>query len=126
MPSAVCIGSGGSLSFGCRWLIEDLRGFASWVVLSPETGYFVFGEVAVVVDVVELVELVVVDRGCLGMTNALVCLSSDRSLHRADISGKSRCLLFSRNVLISMDEGGITTTAGVDGADCCWLFDVWD
>lgn len=36
------------------------------------------------------------------MTNAFVCFSSDRSLHRAEISGKSMCLLRSRNTFISM------------------------
>lgn len=33
---------------------------------------------------------------------AFVCFNNDRSLHRADINGKSRCLLRSRRMLISM------------------------
>lgn len=121
------MGSGGSLSFGWRWLIEDLRGLASCVVLSPDTGYLALGDDAVVVVTVVLAALAVDDRGCFGMTKAFVCLSSDRSLQRAEISGKSRCLLFSRSVLISMEEGGGTSAEGVVWAEGVeWLFDVCD
>lgn len=42
------------------------------------------------------------ERGCFGMTNVFVCFSSDRSLHSAEMSGKSMCLLRSRNTFISM------------------------
>lgn len=41
--------------------------------------------------------------GCLGITKARVCLSSDRSCISAEINGRSRFLLFSRSVLISME-----------------------
>lgn len=34
-----------------------------------------------------------------------VCLSSDRSLHSAEMSGKSRCLLFSRSSAMSRGLG---------------------
>jgi hypothetical protein len=35
--------------------------------------------------------------GCLGITNALVCFNRLLSLHKADIRGKSKLRLFSRN-----------------------------
>lgn len=41
--------------------------------------------------------------GCLGITKARVCLSSDRSCISAEINGRSRFLLFSRSVLMSME-----------------------
>lgn len=41
--------------------------------------------------------------GCLGITKARVCLSSDLSCISADINGRSRFLLFSRRVLMSME-----------------------
>lgn len=44
--------------------------------------------------------------GCFGITNA-VCFSSERSLQRADINGKSKCLLCSRNTFISIGVDGI-------------------
>lgn len=40
----------------------------------------------------------------MGITKAFVCFNSERSLHNADIKGKSICLLFSRNVFISIVE----------------------
>lgn len=43
-----------------------------------------------------------VNRGCFGITNAFVCLSRDRSLHNADINGRSMFLLFSRSMLMSI------------------------
>lgn len=45
------------------------------------------------------------DTGCFGITTA-VCLSSDRSLHRAEINGKSMYLLRSRKILRSMGVAG--------------------
>lgn len=41
--------------------------------------------------------------GCLGMTKARVCFKRERSCIRAEISGRSRFLLFSRRVLMSME-----------------------
>lgn len=41
-------------------------------------------------------------RGCFGMTNAFVCFSKERSLQSAEISGKSKFLLFSRKIVMSM------------------------
>lgn len=43
----------------------------------------------------------VASAGCFGITNAFVCFNRYRSLHNADISGKSKLRLFSRSVLIS-------------------------
>jgi hypothetical protein len=71
----------------------------SWVVLSPDTGYFDLGD--------ERVELLFWSdaRCCFGITNAFVCFSKERSLHSAEMSGRSRFLLFSRKILMS---------------SCCW------
>lgn len=64
-----------------------------------------------------------VNRGCLGITNALVCLSSDRSLHNADINGKSIFLLFSRSVLISIVLVDVVIAVDVvDGGDIFCIF----
>ena len=41
-------------------------------------------------------------RGCFGMTNAFVCFSKERSLQSAEISGKSKFLLFSRKIVMSI------------------------
>lgn len=67
------------------------------MVLNPDTGYFPFDNCNVFCFIFEL--------GCFGMTNA-VCFNSDRSLHNADINGKSKCLLRSRNTLISIGVAG--------------------
>lgn len=94
-------------------------------MLRPDTGYLVLGADArmlfcccccCVEGVVETLEgalplagllllpvFVVPILGCLGITKARVCLSSERSCMRAEISGRSRFLLFSRRVLISME-----------------------
>lgn len=69
-------------------------------MLKPETGYFPFDICNVFCFIFEL--------GCFGITNA-VCFSSERSLHRADINGKSKCLLRSRNTLISIGVAGDVT-----------------
>lgn len=75
------------------------------VVLNPDTGYFPFDDCSVF--------CFIFDAGCFGITKA-VCFNSERSLHKAEINGKSKCLLRSRNTLISI---------GVDGAsvDVKWV-----
>lgn len=45
------------------------------------------------------------------MTNAFVCFNNDRSLHSAEMSGKSMCLLRSRNTFMSMV--GMSAAVGV-------------
>lgn len=42
------------------------------------------------------------DRACLGMTKAFVCFSKERSLQSAEMSGRSRFLLFSRRIVMSI------------------------
>lgn len=87
------VGNGGNLSFGCRWLIDFCcRAFINCVVVRPETGYFPFDNCNV---------FCLKFDGCFGITNA-VCFSSDRSLHKAEISGKSKCLLCSRSIFMSI------------------------
>lgn len=76
-----------------------LRVFDSWEVLNPDTGYLVLEES-------EADSWGLGPRGFLGITNAFVCFSKERSLQRADISGKSKFLLFSRSTLMSIA--------------CCW------
>lgn len=71
--------------------------FVNCVVLKPDTGYFPFDDCNVF--------CFIFDAGCFGITNA-VCFNKDRSLHNADINGKSKCLLRSRNVFISMGVAG--------------------
>jgi hypothetical protein len=90
----VALGISGSLSPGCRWLIEGifLVVLLILVLLSPDTGYLVR---------VLLSDRGVTSPGCFGITNALVCFIRDLSLHNADISGKSIFLLFSLRVRIS-------------------------
>lgn len=66
-------------------------------MLKPDTGYFPFDNCNVF--------CFIFDIGCFGITNA-VCLSNERSLHNADINGKSNCLLRSRNTLISIGVAG--------------------
>lgn len=87
--------------------MDVFRGFASWVVLNPDTGYLPFGDIS---------HWFIVNRGCLGITNALVCLSSDRSLHRADINGRSMFLLFSRRMFMSivLGDGVVAAVVGED------------
>lgn len=56
-----------------------------------------------------------VNRGCFGITN--VCFNSDRSLHNADINGRSIFLLFSRRILISIvlaDGGDVVAVVVAD------------
>lgn len=73
------------------------------VVERPLTGYLFL------LDVPPLLLLVpffadaeeVASAGCFGITNAFVCFNRYRSLHNADISGKSRLRLFSRSVRMS-------------------------
>lgn len=65
--------------------------FDNCVVLSPDTGYFSDADSCGFAIL-----------GCLGMTNAFVCLSKERSLQRAEMSGKSRFLLFSRKIVMSI------------------------
>lgn len=69
------------------------------MVLKPDTGYFPFDNCSVFCLTFEL--------GCFGITNA-VCFSKERSLHNADINGKSKCLLRSRNTFISIGVAGDT------------------
>lgn len=87
--------------------MDVLRGLVNCVVLSPDTGYLPFGDISHWFS-----------RGCLGITNAFVCFNNDRSLHSADINGRSMFLLFSRSMLMSMvlvpDDGGV-----VVGDDMC-------
>lgn len=73
------------------------------VVERPLTGYLFLLDVPPLlllapffVDVEE-----VVSAGCFGITNAFVCFNKYRSLHNADISGKSKLRLFSRSVRMS-------------------------
>lgn len=66
-------------------------------MLKPDTGYFPFDDCNVLCFMFEL--------GCFGITNA-VCFNNERSLHKAEINGKSRCLLRSRNTLISIGVDG--------------------
>lgn len=42
-----------------------------------------------------------------GWAKTLVCFSNERSLHRADIKGKSKCLLFSLSKAMSNSLGGV-------------------
>lgn len=49
-----------------------------------------------------------------------VCFNNVRSLHKAEISGKSKCLLRSRNTLISMLGGG----GGAIGVDLLSSLDI--
>lgn len=76
------------------------RHFVNCVVLKPpkpDTEYFPFDDCNVF--------CFTFDAGCFGITNA-VCFKSERSLHKADINGKSKCLLRSRNIFISMGVAG--------------------
>lgn len=65
------------------------------MVLSPDTGYLALEE-----SEVEIWGLV--DLGCLGITKAFVCFSKERSLQSAEMRGKSKFLLFSRSVDMSI------------------------
>lgn len=90
-------GNGGNLSCGCRWLIDIFNlDLVNCVVLNPETGYLPFDC---------NVFCFIFAAGCFGITNA-VCFNSERSLHNADINGKSKCLLRSRNIFISIGVAG--------------------
>lgn len=82
------------------------------MALSPDTGYFPFTAGMLPVWLSD-------ERGCFGMTNAFVCFNSDRSLHSADISGKSMCLLRSRNTFMSMVvlSPGVCAVDVVDASD---------
>lgn len=68
------------------------------MLFNPDTGYFPF-------DICN-VFCFIFDAGCFGITNA-VCFNSERSLHSADINGKSMCLLRSRNIFISIGVAGV-------------------
>lgn len=68
-------------------------------MLSPDTGYLALDEREAEICGFDV-------RGCFGMTKAFVCFSKERSLQSAEISGKSRFLLFSRKMVMSMA--------------CCW------
>ena len=74
-------------------------------MLSPDTGYFPF-------DICSVLCLTL-DDGCFGITNA-VCFNRERSLHRADINGKSKCLLCSRNTFMSIGVAGDTVLVDVE------------
>lgn len=65
-------------------------------MLKPETGYFPFDNCNVLCFII---------FGCFGITYA-VCFNSERSLHKADINGKSKSLLRSRNTFISIGVAG--------------------
>lgn len=95
----VARGISGNLSPGCLWLTDGIFRVVLLIldVLRPETGYF--KRVGLLLS--NVCRGVVSTPGCLGITNALVCLMSDLSLHKADIRGKSIFLLFSRRVRIS-------------------------
>lgn len=91
-------------------LAEDfLGGFWICVVDNPLTGYLFLLEVAVlpfralffVLVAAAALEVVDDSLGCFGRTKALVCFSKYRSLHSAEINGRSRFRLFSRSVRIS-------------------------
>lgn len=99
-------------------LAEDfLGGFWICVVDSPLTGYLFLLEVvglplrgpffvdaataAAAAAAAVVVAVLVVSLGCFGRTKALVCFSRYRSLHSAEISGKSKLRLFSRSVRMS-------------------------
>lgn len=73
------------------------------VVDRPLTGYLFLLDVPPLLLLVPFFVEVedVASVGCFGITNAFVCLSRYRSLHNADINGKSRLRLFSRNVRMS-------------------------
>lgn len=117
----------------CGWvclLKVFLAGFTICVVDSPDTGYFNFGvdgykfftgelsltdfedKSDVIRHFLELVSMElsigVVFDGCCGITKALVCLSSDRSLHNADIKGRSIFRLFSRRVRMSSSPSALS------------------
>lgn len=64
-------------------------------MLSPDTGYLALDE-----SEAEIWGFVV--RGCFGMTNAFVCFSKERSLQSAEMSGKSKFLLFSLRMQMSI------------------------
>lgn len=72
-------------------------------MLKPETGYFPFDNCNVFCFIF----------GCFGITNA-VCFKSERSLHKADINGKSKSLLRSRNTFISIGVDGGTVFVDVE------------
>lgn len=92
-------GISGNLSPGCLWLTDGIFRVVLLIleVLRPETGYF--KRVGLLLS--KVCRGVDSPPGCFGITNALVCLMSDLSLHKADIKGKSIFLLFSRRVRIS-------------------------
>lgn len=74
------------------------------VVDRPLTGYLFLLEVPPLLLLVAFfadVEDVVSVGGCFGITNAFVCFNKYRSLHNADINGKSKLRLFSRSVRMS-------------------------
>lgn len=73
------------------------------VVERPLTGYLFLLDVPPLLLRVPFFEDVeeVGSAGCLGITNAFVCFNRYRSLHNADINGKSKLRLFSRSVRIS-------------------------
>lgn len=74
-------------------------------MLKPETGYFPF-------DNCNVLNALCFIFGCFGITNA-VCFKSERSLHKADINGKSKSLLRSRNTFISIGVDGGTVFVDV-------------
>lgn len=111
-------------------LAEDfLGGFCICVVDNPLTGYLFLLEVAklptpraplFVGEVAAAVALLVVllSLGCFGRTNAFVCFSRYRSLHSAEINGKSRLRLFSRSVrMSSIPSSFLSTFSSVQLAD---------
>lgn len=110
-----CSGNGGNLSFGCRWLItifdfNFVTSVMDGAVVRPATVYLPFVCMAIVVG-----------GGFTGEFGdaKTVCFSNVRSLHRAEINGKSKCLLRSRSTLISMAGGAI-------GADLLSSLDIDD
>lgn len=84
---------------------DFLGGFWICVVDNPLTGYLFLLDVAALLFRVTLFvdsdERLVVSLGCFGKTKALVCFNKYRSLHSAEINGKSKLRLFSRSVRIS-------------------------
>lgn len=63
-------------------------------MLNPDTGYLDFDD--------EFNMPCDDERDGFGITKAFVCFNKERSLHKAEMRGKSRCLLFSRRILMSI------------------------
>lgn len=101
-------------SAGCLCVLVDdfLGGFVICVVERPLTGYLFLLDVpplllltAFFADVEDAASV-----GCFGITNAFVCFSKYRSLHSADISGRSKLRLFSRSVRISSNPSSFPSS----------------